>query len=118
MPKGYDIRLQSEFLPLSQKANKESFQAYDGSYSLSGGMPYETVTLLIGAENGVGVPDWLIRNLNYIFLLNEKTIDGVPYELTDNSELETEIITGYNNRFLRIEMGRKDIEDWKRVLSS
>ena len=110
---GYDIRLKSEFLPLNQNANKEIMQNHDGSFTLISSLPYETVNLLVGAENGVGVPDWLIRNLNYIFHLDDKTIDEVPYELVEGSELEVEIVTGYNHRFLNIEIAKKEIEDWK-----
>lgn len=115
MTKGYDIRLQCEFLPLNQKANKEIFQTYNGSSELVSAVPYETVNLAIGLQNGVGVPDCLIRNLNYIFHLNEKTIDGVPYELVEGSELEMEIMQGYNHRFLRIELCKKNVEDWKAI---
>ena len=115
MPKGYDIRLQCSFAPLSQKANKEVFQAYNGTFDLVSAVPYETVTLLIGDKNGIGVPDWLIRNLNYIFHLDEKTIDGVGYELCEGSELEVEIATGYNHRFLKIELSKKESENWRKL---
>ena len=112
MPNGYDIRLQCEFLPVTQKANKETFQNYDGAFALVSATPYETVKLLIGDKNGIGVPDWLIRNLNYILHLDQKTIDGVPYELTESAELEVDIYPGYNHRFLQIELAKKSPEDW------
>ena len=113
MTKGYDIRLQAEFLPLNQKAGKEIFQVYDGGFDLVSSLPYETVKLQIGMENGAGLPDWLLRNLNYIFHLNDKTIDGVRYELVEGAELETEIVQGYNPRMVSIELAKKDVEDWK-----
>ena len=118
MPLGYNIRLQCEFLPLQQKANKEIFQNYYGTFDLVSAVPYETVMLSIGTENGIGVPDWLIRNLNHIFHLNEKKIDGVDYELVEGSELDTEIITGYNHRFLQIELCKKDITNTVKLPSA
>jgi hypothetical protein len=108
MPYGYNIRLPSIFLPLNQKASKEIFQNYYGTFDLISSVPYETIKLLIGDENGTGIPDWLIRNLNYIFHCNEKKIDGVDYELVESSELDVEIVTGYNHRFVSIELCKKD----------
>ena len=113
MTRGYDIRLQADFLQVSQKANKEIFQTHKGNFDLVSSVPYETVKLQIGMNNGVGLPDWLIRNLNTIFHLDEKTIDGVGYELVEGAELESEIITGFNNRHVGIELSKKETETWR-----
>lgn len=114
MPKGYDIRLPAEFLHVEKKANKSVFQTYKGDFELISSFPYETVKLIIGAENALGVPDWLISNLNFIFHLDEKEIDGVRYELTDNSEFEVERYVRYNNRIVSIELSKKE-DNWNKV---
>jgi len=117
MQNGYEIRLPAEFLPITQKANKEIFQTYKGDFELVSALPYETVTLIMGMDTGKGLPDWLIRNLNFIFHLNDKRIDGVRYELVEGSELQVEIIQGYNHRILQIELCKKD-DDSKELLDS
>jgi hypothetical protein len=107
----YQIRLPAVFSQLNQKSSKEIFQNYNGKFDLVSAIPFETIKLHLGTKDGMGIPDYLIRNLNYIFHLNDKKIDDVAYELTDQSELETEIVTGYNNRFLSIELCAKDVQE-------
>ena len=113
VPKGYNIRVPAKFISVAQKADKEVFQAYNGKFSLVGAMPYETTTLQIGLINGIGIPDWLIRNLNVIFHTDTKLIDGVRYELTDSSDFSVEKISGYGNRFISVELSKKDGDSLK-----
>lgn len=110
MPQGYNIRLQAEFTEIQPKASKEVFQTYKGDFELVSAMPYKVEILQIGNRNGTGLPDWFVENLNFIFHLDNKYIDGVSYELTDNSDFNLDRVLKYNNRFLQLELCKKEQE--------
>jgi hypothetical protein len=65
-------------------------------------IPFETIALEIG--KGIGIPDWFIKSLNFIFHCKGKKIDKIEYELTSDSTLEPEKIDGYNLRYLKVEL--------------
>lgn len=100
----YNLRLPSCFIA-SNKVNKEVFQGYNGKTSLISAMPFPVDTLIIK-----NIPDWLTRNLHYIFHLDEKRIDGVAYELSTDGELSIESIPQFSNKFLTVDLIRKDDE--------
>ena len=106
VPYGYDLRLDCYFLQVQEKSNDEIFQAYDGSFELVSSIPYQTFELQL-TENGLGLPDWFIENLAYIFKCYYKFIDGVQYQVAENGELTIDKADRYNNRFARIELCRK-----------
>ena len=108
MPMGYDIRLPAEFLHSTQKADKEVFQGYDGYFNLVSALPYQVENIVIGGYSGL--PDELVRNINFILHCDNKTIDGIPYELTADSELEVNYFDAYNNRILNVELCRKNLD--------
>lgn len=100
----YNLRLPSCFIA-SNKVNKEVFQGYNGKTSLISAMPFPIDTLIIK-----NIPDWLTRNLHYIFHLDEKRIDGIAYELSTDGELSVESIPQFSNKFLTVDLIRKDDE--------
>jgi len=108
MPFGYDIRLPAEFQHSTQKADKEVFQSYDGYFNLISALPYQVENLIIGGYDGI--PDELIRNINFILHCDNKTIDAIPYELTTESELEVNYFDAHNNRILNVELCRKTLD--------
>jgi len=101
---GYDLRLPAFFAPVQPSGEREIFTTYEGVTELISAIPFQIDTLLIGHKNGIGIPDWLVRNLNYIFNCDQKTIDGIAYELTEDAEITPDYVKGYNNRFLSISM--------------
>ena len=107
VPYGYDLRLNCYFLQVQEKSNDEIFQAYDGSFELVSSIPYQTMELQL-TENGFGLPDWFIENLAYIFKCYYKFIDGVQYQVAENGELSIDKADRYNNRFVKIELCRKE----------
>lgn len=108
VPYGYDLRLDCYFLQVQEKSNDEIFQAYDGSFELVSSIPYQTFELQL-TENGFGLPDWFIENLAYIFKCYYKFIDGVQYQVAENGELTIDKADRYNNRFVKIELCRKEL---------
>lgn len=107
VPYGYDLRLDCYFLQVQEKSSDEVFQAYDGSFELVSSIPYQTMELQL-TENGFGLPDWFIENLAYIFKCYYKFIDGVQYQVAENGELTIDKADRYNNRFVKIELCRKE----------
>lgn len=108
VPYGYDLRLDCYFLQVQEKSSDEIFQAYDGSFELVSSIPYQTFELQL-TENGFGLPDWFIENLAYIFKCYYKFIDGVQYQVAESGELQVEKANRYNNRFVKIELCRKEL---------
>ena len=100
----YNLRLNADFMAAT-KVNKEVFQGYDGKTTLLSATPFPVDTLLIKH-----VPDWLSRNLHYIFHLDTKRIDGVPYELSVDGELTAESVPLFSDKFLTVDLVRKDDE--------
>lgn len=109
MPNFYSMRLPAVFLHPSPKAEKEVFQGYDMSTELVSASPYETVTLEIGGNKGL--PDYIVRNLNFIFHCDTKTIDGVEYELSPDANFEPQRVERYNLSWLDIELCPKDTKN-------
>lgn len=98
----FEIRLPATFLQPKYKSNKEVFMSYSMNVELVSAIPFENIVLEIGKS--IGIPDWFIRSLNFIFHCRGKKIDGVEYELTADSNLDSEIIEGYNLRYLKVEL--------------
>lgn len=98
----FEIRLPATFLQPKYKTNKEIFMSYSMNIELVSAIPFENIVLEIGKS--IGIPDWFIRSLNFIFHCRGKKIDGVEYELTADSNLDSEIIEGYNLRYLKVEL--------------
>ena len=105
VPKGYDIRLPSSFLHPKPGADSEVFESYRKDLEMVSAIPFETVELEIGRHTGI--PDWWARNLNHILHCDEKTIDGVGYELTANAAVEPQYVDGYAFGWITVEMARK-----------
>ncbi len=98
----FEIRLPATFLQPKYKSNKEIFTSYSMNVELVSAIPFESIVLEIGKS--IGIPDWFIKSLNFIFHCRGKKIDNVEYELTVDSNLDSEIIEGYNLRYLKVEM--------------
>lgn len=98
----FEIRLPATFLQPKYKSNKEVFASYSQNMELVSAIPFENIVLEIGKN--IGIPDWFIKSLNFIFHCRGKKIDNIEYELTSDSNLESEIIEGYNLRYLKVEL--------------
>lgn len=101
----FEIRIPAIFLTPEYNSNTELFDSYTRNVELISSVPFENVTLEIGKNQGI--PDWFIKNLNFIFHCKGKKIDGVDYELTPETSFEVQKIPGYNLRFLNILMSPK-----------
>jgi len=84
----FRIDLECGFIPNGFKTmtNKEDFVDQKMNNNIIFGIPYETYLLTIG--NNLGIPNWLIRKMNYICILDNVAIDGQPYFVTQGSNIE------------------------------
>lgn len=105
VPNGYDIRLPSCFLHPKPGADSEVFESYQKDLEMVSAIPFETIDLEIGRHTGI--PDWWAKNLNHILHCDEKSIDGVGYELTANAVVEPQYADGYAFGWITVEMARR-----------
>lgn len=64
------------------------------------GIPYETRELWIGMDDGV--PDYIMKKLVRILLLDDTKIDGVNYSLDEGAEWEETFIEGNPKKYWKI----------------
>ena len=110
MVKDYEVRIPARFHHPKECVEKSVFQADDMSFELVSASPYETIDLLIGQDR-LGIPDWFAKNLNFILHCDHKTIDGIGYEVTTESEFTVQRTDTYNFAMYSINISRIN-DEW------
>jgi hypothetical protein len=84
----FKLYVECGFIPngFKTKSNKEDFTDQNMDNSVIFAMPYETETLTLG--DSLGIPNWLVRKLNYVFMLENILIDAVKYVPTPEANIE------------------------------
>lgn len=73
------------------------------------GIAYDIFKLNIAIEDGV--PDWVIRKINMIMLLNEVMIDGIYYTRNGDSKFEVVSIPGNPKKYWTIDVRKSNNRD-------
>lgn len=108
VPRGYDLRLYATFLHPEPISDSVVFSGFERDLELVSAMPSENITLEIGGC--VGVPDAMIKHLNHILHCDLKTVDGIRYELTEDSSIDITRTALYNLAFVSVPMATKTNE--------
>jgi hypothetical protein len=84
----FKLCVECGFIPsgFKVKSNKEDFTDQNMDNSVIFAMPYETEILTLG--DSLGIPNWLVRKLNYIFMLQTVLIDSIQYVPTPEANIE------------------------------
>lgn len=84
----FQLYVECGFMPdgFKVKSNKEDFVDQNMDNSVIFAMPYETEMLTIG--DSLGIPNWLARKLNYVFMLETVKIDSIQYTPAPETNLE------------------------------
>ena len=84
----FSIVLECGIIPngFSQEANKEDFEDQFMNNNVIYSMPYEKFVLTLG--DGLGIPNWLIRKINYLMQLDNIAIQDKPYTLSKGAKIE------------------------------
>jgi hypothetical protein len=91
----FDNRLKPKF-----KATFYTDQPQD--ITLLNAFPYETSELWIGLDDGV--PDYLIKQLNRIFLFDTVMLEGIQYTINDGADWEETFIEGNPKKYWKIDI--------------
>jgi hypothetical protein len=114
----YDFKIwvESGFIPdgFGVFSEKEDFKDQFANNTIIYGMPYEKYKFTIG--DNLGIPNWLARKINYVFLLDNITINKLPYTVAADTNLEK--VEGTYNGLAIYSIDLQQVSDFNQKMST
>lgn len=97
------LRVEGFFTPVTPESTSTTYEDEPGDTEILSGTAYMKQKVLLGG--GSGIPDYLAKKLNRLFLLNRVYLDGVEYTKVGDAKLETvELATGYPMNYYTVDL--------------
>lgn len=109
------IRIEGFMPPPTPESTSTTYEDEPGDTEILNGTGWMKQKVILG--DGYGLPDYMAKKLNKLFLLNRVFIEGVEYTKAGDAKLETvELVQGYPMNYFTVEM-RESINQGGLVVS-